>query len=133
MIKNKNPNTKNAMKTAKSMKNLPSVKGGIEVILIWEKKAKPINPYNKALNNRINIPGAAFLLWLMFQKALFGLVNNHKIVTYQRAGEVKSSSMRLKMEKFSILSILSRFPQKAHTKLSTLLSLPHLGQRGMVF
>ena len=121
------------MKAAKSIKNLPNVKGGIEVILICEKKAKPINPYNKALNNRIFLPGAFFLLWLMFQKALFGLVNNHSNVTYQRAGEVKSSSIRLKIEKFSILSILRRFPQKAQTKLSIRLSLPHLGQRGMVF
>jgi len=116
------------MKAAKSIKNLISVKDGIEVILTCEKKANPINPYNNALNNRIIIPGAFFLLWLMFQKALFGLVNNHRIVIYQRAGEVNSSSIRLKMEKFSILSILKRRPQKAQTKESVRLSLPHLGQ-----
>ena len=120
------------MKAAKSIKNLPNVKGGIEAILICEKKAKPINPYNKAMNSRILKPGAFFLLWLMLQKALFGLVNNHSIVTYQRAGEVKSSSIRLKIEKFSILSILSRFPQKAHTNESVRLSFPHLGHLGKV-
>jgi len=118
------------MKAAKSIKNLPNVKGGIELILICEKKANPIKPYNNALNNRIFIPGASFLLWLMLQKALFGLVNNHRIVTYQRAGEVKSSSIRLKIEKFSIFSILSRLPQKAHTNESSRLSLPHLGHLG---
>jgi hypothetical protein len=101
--------------------------GGMVRILMREKKAKPKSPYKSALNNIILYAGAFFLLWLILQKALFGLVNNHRIRTYQRAGDVKSSSIRLKIEKFSILSTLNRFPQKAQTKLSCLLSLPHLG------
>ena len=86
-----------------------------------------MSPYKSALNNIILYAGAFFLLWLILQKALLGLVNNQRINTYQRAGEVKSSSMRLKIEKFSILSTLSRLPQKAHTNESIRLSFPHLG------
>ncbi|GAJ11719.1 unnamed protein product [marine sediment metagenome] len=70
------------------------------------------------LNNKIKNPGESFLLWFMFQKALFGLVNNQSIVIYQGAGEMNSSSIRLNIEKFSILSLLSRLPQKAHTNES---------------
>ena len=70
------------------------------------------------LNNKILYPGASFLLWFMFQKALFGLVNNQSIVIYQGAGEMNSSSIRLNIENFSILSLLSRLPQKAHTNES---------------
>ncbi|GAH08079.1 unnamed protein product [marine sediment metagenome] len=73
------------------------------------------------LNNKIKNPGALFLLWFMFQKALFGLVNNQSIVINQGAGEMNSSSIRLNIEKFSILSLLSRLPQKAHTNESVLL------------
>jgi hypothetical protein len=70
------------------------------------------------LNNKIKYPGAFFLLWFMFQKAIFGLVNNQSIVTYHGAGEMNSSSIRLNIENFSILSLLSRLPQKAHVKES---------------
>ncbi|MFX1585637.1 MAG: hypothetical protein ACFFDL_13880, partial [Promethearchaeota archaeon] len=54
-------------------------------------------------------------------------INNHKRIVYHRSGVVHSVSIRLKNEKFSILSILKRLPQKAHTKKSTRTSFPHLG------
>jgi hypothetical protein len=103
------------------------LKGGAVSMFIREISIKYMSPYNSALNSNIFIHGAFFLLWLIFQKALFGLMNNQRIVTYQRAGDMNSSSIRLKIEKFSILSTLRRFPQKAQTKLSSLLSFPHLG------